>query len=208
MPNPHHSQVNTLLILVSLLAVGGGLAIVLITSPQSLQLSRYNFLPARATDPATPTASPTATDTPLPPSATRAPTSTPFMPTATVTAARSTPQPLSSPTPTVNVGDLTDVVLAADVRGLAVVVPLANSQTARVRDLPAGERLVAAVAGGTRLQVLFGQAVVDGVEWAEVRLDTLQTGWIARSLISFTYERPAGTVTAGPPPAETNTPTP
>jgi hypothetical protein len=64
-----------------------------------------------------------------------------------------------------------------------------------VRDLPNGPKLVAAVAGGTRLQVLFGETVIDGVEWVEVRLDTLQTGWIARSLINFTYERPPGTVT-------------
>jgi hypothetical protein len=88
------------------------------------------------------------------------------------------------------------------------VVPLADSQTARVRDLPNGEKLVAAVAGGTHLQVLFGQAVIDDIEWIEVRLDTLQTGWIARSLIIFTYERPPGDITAGPAPTTTDTPAP
>jgi cytoskeletal protein RodZ len=206
MNNPQNSQVNVLLIILSMLAIGGGLVIVLITSPQSLQLSRYNFLPARATDPATATASPTATDTPLPASATLASSSTPFIPTATATAAPPTPGPINSPTPTLSVDQLTDVALPADVRGLAVVVPLSNSQTARVRDLPNGDTLVAAVAGGTRLQVLFGEAVIDGVEWLEVRLDNLQTGWIARSLITFTYERPPAT--AGPASTAENTPTP
>ena len=205
MNNPQNSQVNVLLIILSVLAIGGGLVIVLITSPQSLQLSRYNLLPARATDPATATASPTASNTPLPATATLASSSTPLIPTATATVAPPTPRPLDSPTPTFSVDQLTDVALPADVRGLAVVVPLANSQTARVRDLPAGETLVAAVAGGTRLQVLFGEAVVDDIEWLEVRLDNLQTGWIARSLITFIYERPPAT---GPASTAENTPTP
>ena len=208
MPNPQNFQVNALLIILSLLAVGGGLAIVLITSPQSLQLSQYNVLPARATDQPTSTPSPTATDTPLPPTVTLAHSSTPFVPTASATAVRPTPRPLNSPTPTFSVLQLTDVALPPDVRGLAVVVPLANSQTARVRDLPNGDRLVAAVAGGTQLQVLFGQATIDDIEWREVRLDTLQTGWIARNLIIFTYERPTGAITSSPAPAATGTPAP
>jgi len=205
MYNRPNSQLSTLLIVISLLAIGGGLAIVLVTSPQSLLFSQSNFLPARATDPATPTASPTASGTTPPPTATLAPSSTRLPPAATVTVVSPTAQPTRSPTPSPTpnfpIVQLTDVTLASDVRGLAVVKPLADSQTARVRDLPNGPKLVAAVAGGTRLQVLFGQAVIDGVEWVEVRLSTLQTGWIARSLIDFTYERPSGTVTAEAPPA-------
>jgi hypothetical protein len=204
MYNGRNSQLNTLLIILSVLAIGGGLAIVLVTSPQSLLLSQYNLLPGRTTDPATLTASPTATGTPLPPSATLAPSSTRLPPAATVTVASPTASPTGSPTPsptpTFPVIQLPNGTLPSDVRGIAVVKPLADSQTARVRDLPNGSKLVAAVAGGTRLQVLFGQAVVDDIEWVEVRLNTLQTGWIARSLITFTYERPSGTVTAEAPP--------
>jgi hypothetical protein len=199
MPNPRNAQLNILLIITSVLAIGGGLAIVLITSSQSLQLSQNGLLPVRATDSATPTTSPTASDTLPPPTATLTPSGTPFVATSSPTAESPTPRPrgspTASPTPSLPSVKLTDDALPSDVRGLAVVVPLANSQTARVRDLPNGPKLVAAVAGGTRLQVLFGETVIDGVEWVEVRLDTLQTGWIARSLINFTYERPPGTVT-------------
>ena len=205
MHNPRNSQANALLIIVSLLAVVGGLAIVLVTSPQSLQLFQNSFLPARATDAPSPSASPIASDTP-PASATATASATRVLTTAAPTAVSPTPRPTTSPTPsptpTFSIVQLTDVALPADARGLAVVKPLADSQTARVRDLPSGSKLVAAVAGGTRLQVLFGDVMADDVEWVEVRLDTLQTGWIARSLITFTYERPGLTSTPGASPTQ------
>jgi hypothetical protein len=207
MNNPRNSQVNVLLIVLSLLAVLGGLAIVFVTSPQSLQLSQYGILPERPTEPVTPTPAPTAAATATA-SATAIPSATPFTPSATAT---STPRPTSTqtagPSATLSTADLTNVALPPDVRALAVVNPLSNSQTARVRDLPNGEKLVAAVAGGTRLQVLYGDVIIDDVEWLEVRLSSLQTGWISRSLVTFTFERPPGT--GGPPASEsTSTPVP
>ncbi|MEP7357824.1 MAG: hypothetical protein ABI847_11325, partial [Anaerolineales bacterium] len=205
MNSPQNSQVNALLVIVSLLAVAGGLAIVLVTSPQSLQLSQLNLLPPRATEPASATATPTASGTPLPATASLVPSSTHGAPTGTATAvivAASATAPGSatpSLTPTNSIIQLTTAALAPDVRGLAVVKNNANGQTVRIRDLPNGPKLVLAVAPGTRLEVLFGDVVVNGIEWVEVRLKSFRTGWIARSLITFTFERAPGTVTAGPP---------
>ena len=101
---------------------------------------------------------------------------------------------------------LTSAALPPEVRGLAIVSPSVGSQTVRIRDLPNGDNLVAVASSGTYMEVLFGDEEVNGIEWVEVRLRGFRNGWIARSLITFLFERAVptgGAPTQGPlpPPA-------
>src|SRR5262245_42326629 len=67
---PRFSLSATLLILVAVLAVGGGVATALITSPQSFDLSRFALMRPSLTPAKTPDPSATATESPLPPTLT------------------------------------------------------------------------------------------------------------------------------------------
>jgi len=65
------------------------------------------------------------------------------------------------------------------------VTPLVGSQTVRVRDLPGGSQIVAAIPAGTVVQVLFGRSVVDGIEWLQIRLPSGRVGWVAGYLLTL-----------------------
>lgn len=183
-----HSQVNTLLVLVAILAVVGGLTIVAVTSPQSFQLSSLLLLLGgpTATPVATRTPAPTASPTPVTPTATieasptRRPTLTPVPLTATE--APPTVDPLASPTATA-------VQLPDDAVALAEV-QVQDAVNARVRDVPNGDTVVTVVANGTQVYVLFGQQQIGDVIWMEVRLPDGQTGWMADFLLKIIYHRP------------------
>jgi cytoskeletal protein RodZ len=181
-----HSQINTLLFIVAILAVVGGLAIVIVTSPQSWQFGPVAYIQSLAGTPvrATRTPSPSPSPTPAPPTASATTTARPTFVILTVTAA-----PSDTPTPELTVTP-TAPALPTDVRALAVVVVSPGTNSARVRDQPNGQSVIAAVAGGTQVQVLFGQVKVGGTNWDQVRLADGQVGWMAEFLLQITQSRP------------------
>ena len=176
------SPINSILVVVVLLAVAGGLAIVIVTSPQSWAFGPAAWIQALVTTPthvptagaatATPTSVATmATASPTARATGRAPVTATFMPTDTPFA----PTPGVTPT----------VTLPPDVTALAVVV-VQNAGSARVRNEPGGDTVVAAVPGGTPVQVLGGRVEFNNVVWLQVRLPGGQVGWIADFLIRVT----------------------
>lgn len=199
MPPPRSSPLSIMLILLSIAAVVGGLAIVAVTSPQSLDLSRFlPFLQATAAPTVTPgpTATPSATLTPPPATDTPvAPNTAPPLVTSTPTNTEPPPTP-GGPTRTPTA---TRIVLPTDVRALAVITDKVGTLTARVRDVPDGAQVIAALPAGTGVQVLFGSQIVNGVEWVQVRLNRGRVGWVARFLLVFVVERPPGTLTPATP---------
>jgi len=212
MSNRHNLPVNGLLILISLLAVAGGVATVLVTSPLSFNLAQSALLQAIIAPDNTPTATATPSSTLVPPSPTVAPTATAsqpsisLLPTGTGTP---TPQPSSTAGSSATAtATATNVLMAPDVWALAVVSTRVGSQLVRVHDSPNGDVIVAVIPGGTVVQVLYGSAVVDGVEWLPVRLGTGRGGWVAGYLLTITLARPGGTGTAEGPGTETPTDTP
>ena len=174
-------QINTLLIVVALLAVAGGLAIVIVTSPQSWQYGPATWLQALIK---TPTPFPTA----VPPTTT--PTAEPTRPTVTPTARptgrvlTATPFDTETPTPEVTPTE-TPLALPTDVTALAVVT-VQNADSARVRNQPGGDTIVAAVPSGTEVQVLTGKVEFNNVVWLQIRLPGGQVGWIADFLLRIT----------------------
>jgi hypothetical protein len=76
-------------------------------------------------------------------------------------------------------------VLSADVTALAVVV-VQGVGSARVRNQPGGDTVVAAVPSGTQVQVLGGRVQFNNVVWLQVRLPGGQVGWIADFLLRIT----------------------
>ncbi len=200
--NQSQSQINSLLIIVALMAVVGGLTIVIIMSPQSWELGPAAWLQG-----------PPPTLTPVPPSATPAPTGTPTAtvitptPAASATATATTLAP--SETPTVDLSAtailtgteagavpptpgpvITSNTLPEDVFGLAVVSLSPGATSGRLRDAPNGETILAAVPNGTNVQVLFGRIEADGNMWVQVRLESGTEGWMAEFLLRYTVRRP------------------
>jgi hypothetical protein len=182
-----HSQMNTLLVIVAIMAVIGGLAIVAVTSPQSWQLGPMAWLQQRggtSTQPiitVTPSPSPTplpATITPTTVRATRAPVVTV---TSTAAVDTATPDPIATVTPTQE--------LPPDVVALAVVV-VEGATRARVRDTPNGVNTVTAVENGTEVQVLAGNVKIDDITWLQIRLTSGDVGWMADYLLRITQTRP------------------
>src|SRR5262249_26453516 len=149
-----HSQMNLLLVLVAILAVVGGLAVVIVTSPQSWQAGPAIWIQSLIATPTPfPTSvPPTATNTPLPATATLTPTARPPGPAAIVTLA---PTQTNPPTPEVTATE-TPEALPTDVTALALVV-VDSAVSARVRNQPGGDTIVAAVPNGTQVQVLGGR---------------------------------------------------
>ena len=210
-PRPNLS-LSTLLVVISVLAVAGGLATVYFTSPQSFDLGRLTLLQAIIAPESSPSPSATPSLTPVPPSPTLAPTVTAsrqaitYLPTDTDTpAGQPSTVPLASVTSTA-----TGVLLPFDVRALAVVSDRVGSQLVRVHTAPNGAVMIAAIPAGTVVQVLFGSAVVDGVEWLPVRLSPGRAGWVAGYLLTITVQRPgdSGTAEVTDIPTATATPTP
>jgi hypothetical protein len=184
-----HSQVNTLLVLVAVLAVVGGLAIVAATSPQSFQLGSLLafFGGPSATPTPTTTSAPTVTATVAEATATIAvtPTRRPTLLPALVTTAQpatATTQLSASPT-------ATEIQLPADAVALAEVQVL-DAVNGRVRDVPNGDVVIAVVPNGTQVFVLQGQQQIGDVIWMEVRTPDGQTGWMADFLLKIIYRRP------------------
>ena len=165
-----YSQFTSLIVIVAALALVGGIAIVLVTSRDSLELAPEIWF-GGASPVAQLTTAP-ATDTP------QAVTATPEPPTATVPAATSTllPTPTLEPslTPTPDTG------LPQGVTALAEVA--LDAAAARLRDAPNG-RIIGALLRGTPVQVLTGREVLDGITWVEIRADTGETGWMAEDLL-------------------------
>jgi uncharacterized protein YgiM (DUF1202 family) len=75
--------------------------------------------------------------------------------------------------------------LPTDVIALAVVV-VQNAESARVRNEPGGDTVVAAVPAGTEVQVLGGKVEFNNVVWLQIRVAGGQVGWIADFLLRIT----------------------
>ena len=174
---------SLLLVLVAILAMAGGLAVVIVTSPQSWQAGPATWIQAFITTPTPfPTAAPpTATQTEVPATATLVPTARPTGPAAVVTLA-ATEADTATPEPTVTE---TPEALPTDVTALAVVV-VESAGSARVRNQPGGDTVVAAVPSGTQVQVLGGRVEFNNVVWLQVRVAGGQIGWIADFLLRIT----------------------
>ena len=194
-----HSQINLLLIVVAVLAIGAGLAIVIATSPKSWELGPAAWLqgarPTVTAAPPTATLDLAATDAAATLAAvvashTARPTQAP-LPTRTATPNLSltlTSEP--SPTP-----DMTATATPfagpwpEDVAALAEVTLADDTYNARLRDAPNGETVITVLANGTKVEVLFGEVEVDGTVWKPVRLEDGLTGWIAGYLLTITAQR-------------------
>lgn len=176
-------QMNLLLVLVAILAVVGGLAVVIVTSPQSWQAGPATWIQALITTPTPfPTAAPpTATHTAVPATATLVPTARPTGPALIVTLA---PTEADTATPEATATE-TPAALPPDVTALAVVV-VESAGSARVRNQPGGDTVVAAVPSGTQVQVLGGRVEFNHVVWLQVRVANGQIGWIADFLLRIT----------------------
>jgi cytoskeletal protein RodZ len=190
MPQPR-SQINKLLVLVAILAVAGGLSIVIVTSPQSWQWGPVAWFESRVASPTAPapTAAAAASETPTPePSASTTPATTPptaaLARTATATERRPTETTTSTPTPTA-----TEIVLPANVVALARV-ELSGASNGRVRNAPAGDTVIAVLPAGTEVYVLPNPVVIDGIVWVEVLTFTGTRGWMADFLLEIVYPRP------------------
>ena len=176
---------NTLLIIVAIMAVIGGLAIVVVTSPQSWQLGPMAWLQQRGGT----STQPVITDTP-------SPTPSPQPATATATTVHATQAPVvtitSTPAATATRNAAATVtptqVLPPDVVALAVVV-VEGATRARLRDSPNGELTVTAVDNGTEVQVLAGNVKIDDIVWLQIRLDSGEVGWMADYLLRITQTR-------------------
>lgn len=187
MPQPQ-SQISKLLVVIAILAVAGGLSIVIVTSPQSWQwgpVAWYQSWASSPTPPPTPTAPPSETPTAAPPTATATTpaTATPT-PTSTATQPGPTETPATPPTPTA-----TAVVLPANVVALARV-ELNGASNGRVRNAPAGDTVIAILPEGTEVYVLPDPVTIDGTVWVEVLTFTGTRGWMADFLLEIIYPRP------------------
>ena len=183
------SQMNILLVIVAILAVIGGLAIVIVTSPQSWQYGPATWIQALLTSPTAvppPVVTPTETPSPVP----TVPTATPTA-QSTVLAFTATPTIEIIPTEVVTPTD-TPNPLPADVTALAIV-QTSGGISARVRNQPNGDTVVAALPNGTQVQVLGGKVNFDTVDWVQIRMTNGQVGWIAAFLLHITM-----TVTPSP----------
>jgi hypothetical protein len=194
-----YQQFTSLIVVVAALALVGGVAIVLLTSGDSLSLapdiwfgsaSPQPTLAAPATATATPAAVGQATDAPTQaPVATQAPSTQTGLPTEAATQSA-----LTETLPPVSQAVTAEVVL----QGVA----------ARLRDAPGGH-VVGALLRGTLVEVLDGREVQDGVTWVEVRDPSGLTGWMAEDLLQIVEEPPpAATVTLTLVPASSLTPLP
>ena len=190
MPHPQ-SQVYKLLFVVAVLAVVGGLGIVIVTSPQSWRLGPVAWFqsqvssptPVAPTDtppptasatlePPTPTGTPTTEPTPRP---SRTPTGTPEVPTETA-------RPPATPT-------ATQIVLPQNAAALARV-DLDGAANGRVRNAPNGDTVIAVLPEGTEVYMLFNQVTIDGIVWVEVEtVDGTVSGWMADFLLEIVFQR-------------------
>jgi cytoskeletal protein RodZ len=181
-----HAQMNTLLIIVAIMAVIGGLAIVVVTSPQSWQLGPMAWFQQRGGTSTQPVSTSTPTPSPSPRPATATPTTAhatkaPVVTVTSTPAATATRDTSATVTPTQE--------LPPDVVALAVVV-VEGATRARLRDTPNGELTVTAVDNGTEVQVLAGNVKIDDVVWMQIRLADGEVGWMADYLLRITQTRP------------------
>jgi hypothetical protein len=175
-------QVSFLLVVLAILAIAGGLAVVIITSLQLWEFGPAAWLQALVTTP-----TPVATDA-APTATSPSPTRLAVAVTASVTAQANSQVPTATltPTDTPAAPEITPTaVLSADVTALAVVV-VQGVGSARVRNQHGGDTLVAAVPSGTQVQVLGGRVQFNNVVWLQVRLPGGQVGWIADFLLRIT----------------------
>ena len=182
-----HAQMNTLLVIVAIMAVIGGLPIVVMTSPQSWQLGPMAWLQQRggtSTQPVT-TSTPSATPSPRPATATATTGRATTVPVVTVTSTRAAPTATRDAAATITPTQ----VLPADVVALAVVV-VEGAASARLRDSPNGELTVTAVDNGTEVQVLAGNVRIDDIVWLQIRLAGGDVGWMADYLLRITQTLP------------------
>jgi hypothetical protein len=101
-----------------------------------------------------------------------------------------TATPTASDTPTeVITPTETPIAVPTDVIALATITTQGGG-SARVRNQPGGDTVVAAVANGAEVQVLGGKVTFEGVVWVQVRTANGTVGWIASFLLHITKTFP------------------
>ena len=192
---------TSLIVIVAALALVGGIAIVLVTSRDSLSFAPEIWFGSNPTG--EPTAAPAGASPTTGPEATLAPTST-APPTAV--AATATPAATRTLAPTPELTATPGTGLPEGVTAIAEVV--LDGVAARVRDTPGGT-VIGALLRGTRVEMLLGREVVAGVTWVEIRDDTGLIGWMSEDLLQIVseVETPAQTPTASSGTAVTALPT-
>ena len=150
-------------------------------------LASGNFSISRSS----PTATITATRTPVTPSSTPSVT-----PTRTPPAPSGTPSPTATRTPLPPTGTATRTPTARptsnlppDVYALAVVDLQGNSTAARLRLTPPDGNVIAAVPVGTQVEMLNEFVEFEGVNWWRVRLDSGLTGWMPQGVLRIIESR-------------------
>lgn len=145
------------------------------------------YVPTVILDPLVP---PTQTATPLPnptetPTATATPTHTPTA-TATFTVTPThTPTATATNTPTATATNTpTQTPTFTPTPASAVVVGF-NGQGVVVRDAPNG-RIIATLPERAPVQILYGYAAVDGIEWVEIRDVLNRVGWVQKRFLAVT----------------------
>jgi hypothetical protein len=187
-----YQNFTSLIVLVAVLALVGGVAIVLATSGDSLSFAPGLWFGDASPAPSaavagSPTETPEATAT-EPAPATEAPPAT------------STPSPTEAATETPVAGASAEVLVAETalpegVTGIAEVV--LQGVAARLRDAPGGT-VIGALLRGTQVQLLEGREVQGGITWVQVRDSSGLTGWMAEDLLQ---------IVEGTGPAASTTPT-
>jgi len=128
-----------------------------------------------------------------------------FTPTATLVTLTSTPT--STRTPTSTATQTATLTRTPTLTPTATATPslgkVANTGGlgARLRQSPGGP-LIVALGEGTRVTILYGYAVVDGLVWLEVQDEAGRVGWIPQIYLVVV------TLTPSPTPSATVTPTP
>ncbi len=175
-----YSQFTSLIVLVAALALIGGIAIVLVTSRDSLSFAPEIWFGSQSSPVADPGQSPAA------PTASAPGEDVTATVVATETAAPATATSTPAPTETLGPTDAptsSGTALPEGVTAIAIVD--LDGVAARVRDAPAG-KVIGAVLKGAQVQILQGRQVVDGVTWVEVRDNTGLTGWMSEDLLEYT----------------------
>jgi len=126
-----------------------------------------------------------------------------FTPTATLVTLTSTPTPTatSTPTPTSTSTRTPTLTPSATATPSQARVVNTGGLGARLRQSPGGP-IIAALGEGTRVTVLYGYEVVDGLVWLEVQDEAGRVGWIPQIYLVVV------TLTPSPTPNATVSPTP
>ncbi len=172
-----------LIIIVAALSLVAGLAVVVVTSSESIRLASLQQVTA---NPSTPTLPPTpAVAVSESPTAVETGTSPTLTATVQPTPPAETNTPVASETPTVTPTASGTMIptLAPDAVALGRISTINNS-TARLRSAAGLDgKVISAVQAGEYVQILGGLTTVDEIDWIPVRINSGLSGWVSADLV-------------------------